>query len=194
MPKTPWRRAAGRSLVVGGAFENRHSVTHQGHLGQVLYAAPAQMLDRSTDLLQRDARIDQPLDHLQDQDVPEAVEPLGPGAGCAPNLGHDQAGTRPVVELPIGDASRAAGDRSTEAQVDRQRRKVALEQQPLSADSVAAESAGSADSSWLSRVASDFRVELGKEELLKVLQPNSTVGITLRTLRPGHQSGQRPPR
>ena len=118
-------------LIVGGALEDRHAVAHQRHLGQILDAAGSQMLNGGTDLLQRDTRIDQPFDDLQDQDVAEAIQALGTGSGCAANLRHDQAGTRPVVELPVGDARRAAGDWSAEAKVDRQRREVAVEQQPL---------------------------------------------------------------
>ena len=118
-------------LVVGGALEDRDAVAHQGDLGQVLDPAGTQVLDRGPDLLQRDAGVDQPLDHLEDQDVAEAVEPLGAGAGGAADLGHDQSGAGPVVELPVGDPGRAAGDRTAEPEVARQRREVALEQQLL---------------------------------------------------------------
>src|SRR5688500_3183331 len=51
-------------LIVGGALEDRHAITHQGDLSKVLDTAGTQMLDRGTNLLQRNAGIDQPLDHL----------------------------------------------------------------------------------------------------------------------------------
>jgi hypothetical protein len=63
-------------LVVRGALEDRHPVAHQRDLREVLHPARPQMLDRGTDLLQLMTGIDQPLDHLPDQDVAEAVEAL----------------------------------------------------------------------------------------------------------------------
>src|SRR5215211_5774135 len=89
------------------------------------------MLDRGTDLLQRNAGIDKPLDHLQDQDVSEAVEALGTGSRRTPDLRNDQAGTRPIVKLSVGDSGGAARDRPAESHVSWQRRKVAFEEQPL---------------------------------------------------------------
>ena len=69
------------------------------------------MLHRGPDLLQRDARVEQPLDHLEHEDVTEAVQPLraGPVGGADARL--DQPGTGPVVELAVGDAGGGAGGR-----------------------------------------------------------------------------------
>ena len=120
MPNTPWPP---RSRSITSSSEV-HSKTETPSLISVTWVrscdtARAQVLDRGTDLLQRDTGIDQPLDHLEDQDVAEAVQPLGAGAGCAADLRHDQAGAGPVVQLPVGDAGRAAGDRAAEAEVGR---------------------------------------------------------------------------
>ena len=54
-----------------------------------------------------------------------------PEPGRAADLRHDQAGAGPVVELAVGDAGGAAGDRPAEPQVGGQRREVAVEQQAL---------------------------------------------------------------
>src|SRR6478672_4897077 len=118
-------------LVVAGALVDRGAVAHQGDAGQVVGAALAQVLDRGADLLQRDARIEEALDDLEDQDVAEGVEPLGAGAGGAAHAGLDEAGAGPVVELAVGDAGRAAGGRSAVARVAGQRGHVVVEEQPL---------------------------------------------------------------
>ena len=59
-----------------------------------------------------DTGVQEPLDDLQDDDVPEAVEPLGARSVGRTHAGLDQAGTRPVVELAVGDARRRAGGRA----------------------------------------------------------------------------------
>src|SRR4029078_6156426 len=55
--------------------------------------------------LRRVARSGQPLDHLKHEDVTEAVQPLRAGPVGGADAGLDQPGTRPVVELAVGDAS-----------------------------------------------------------------------------------------
>src|SRR3546814_15388579 len=54
-------------LVVAGALVDRGAVAHQRHLGQVVGAALTQVADRRTDLLERDAGVEQALDDLEDQ-------------------------------------------------------------------------------------------------------------------------------
>src|SRR5579875_3793369 len=96
-------------FVGGRALIDADAVAHQGDLGQVAGAAVAQVVHCGADLLQRDAGVEQALDHLQDQDVAEAVEALGAGAVRPADAGLDQAGAGPVVELTVGDAGRVAG-------------------------------------------------------------------------------------
>ena len=118
-------------LVVRGALEHRDTVTHQRHLGQVVDTARPEVLDSGSDLLQRDPGVNQPLDHLEDQDVAKAVQPLRSRARRTTDLRHYQTCTGPVVQLAVRDASSAAGDGSAEPQVTWQRREVTLEQQLL---------------------------------------------------------------
>ena len=87
--------------------------------------------DGGADLLQRDAGVEQPLDDLEHEDVAEAVEPLGAGAGGAAHRGLDQPGAGPVVELAVGDAGGVARGRAAVADVLGQRRDVVVEEQTL---------------------------------------------------------------
>ena len=75
------------------------------------------MAHRDPDLLERDTGVEQALDHLEHEDVAEAVEPLRAGAGRRPDARLDQAGAGPVVELAVGDARGAAGGRAAVADV-----------------------------------------------------------------------------
>ena len=118
-------------LVGGGALVDAGAVAHQRDLGQVVDAALAQVVDRGADVLQRDAGVEQALDHLEHQDVAEAVEPLAARAGRAADAGLDQAGPGPVVELAVGDAGGRAGGRPAVAHVLGQLRQVVGEQQAL---------------------------------------------------------------
>ena len=118
-------------LVVAGALVDAGAVAHQRDPGQVVGAALAQVLHRGADLLQRDAGVQEPLDHLEQQDVAEGVEPLGAGAGGAAHGGLDEAGAGPVVELAVGDAGRVAGRRPAVAGVARHRGDVVVEEQTL---------------------------------------------------------------
>ena len=72
-------------------------------------AAPAQMVDRDPDVVQRDAGVEQPLDDLEHQDVFERVQPLAAGTGRAADRRDHQRGARPVVQLAVGDAGDLAG-------------------------------------------------------------------------------------
>src|SRR5450830_1563369 len=68
----------GDDLIRGRALVHTRTVAHQGDLGEVLDSALAQVRDGRPDLLERDAGIQEPLDHLEDEDVAEAVETLRP--------------------------------------------------------------------------------------------------------------------
>src|SRR6478735_9263232 len=118
-------------LVVAGALVDAGAVTHQGDAGQVVGAASAQVGDGGADLLERDAGVQQALDDLEDQDVAEAVEALGAGAGGATHGRLDQAGAGPVVELAVGDAGCVARGGPAVAEVVGQRRDVVVEEQAL---------------------------------------------------------------
>src|SRR6478735_9832782 len=99
-------------LVGRRALVDRGAVAHQGDLRQVLDAALAQVADGDTDLLERDPGVEQSLDDLEHEDVAEAVEALGAGAGRAANGRLDETRAGPVVELSVGDAGRLAGGRT----------------------------------------------------------------------------------
>ena len=90
-------------------------------------------LDGGADLLERDARVKQAFDDLEQQDVSKSVQALGTGALGGPDGGFDQPGTGPVVQLPVGDAGDAAGHRATVAGVDVKLRERIAEQHPLAA-------------------------------------------------------------
>lgn len=64
-------------------------------------------MDSGPDLLQRYPGIEQSLDHLEEEDVTEAIQPFL----TALKAGADQADTVPTVELPAGDADGCARDR-----------------------------------------------------------------------------------
>src|ERR1700760_698476 len=91
------------------ALVDADTVAHQGDLGQVAGAAVAQVVHCGADLLQRDAGVEQALDHLEDEDVAEAVEALGSRAVGPADAGLNQPGAGPVVELTVGDARGVAG-------------------------------------------------------------------------------------
>jgi hypothetical protein len=63
-------------LVVGGAEVDARPVGHERGLSQVADARLAQLVDGRADLLQRDARVEEALHELEDQDVAEPVETL----------------------------------------------------------------------------------------------------------------------
>ena len=86
-------------------------------------AAGAQVLDRGADVLQRDAGVQQPLDHLEHEDVAERVQPLGARAGGGADARHHQPGAGPVVELAVGDAGGVARGRPAVADQSSSRRR-----------------------------------------------------------------------
>ena len=75
----------------------------------------AQVVDGLADVLQGDAGVQQPLDDLQHEDVAEGVQPLRARAGGAADRRRDEAGTGPVVQLPVGDPCSGAGSRAAVA-------------------------------------------------------------------------------
>ena len=91
------------------ALVDARAVAHERDLGEVFDAALPQVFDGGADLLQGDAGVQEPFDHLENQDVAEAVEPLRAGAGRAADGGLNESGACPVVELAVGDAGRLAG-------------------------------------------------------------------------------------
>src|SRR5699024_8244060 len=118
-------------FVGGGAFVHARAVAHQGDLGQVVDAALTQVLGRGADLLQGDTGVQQALDHLEHEDVAEAVQALGPRAGCGPDRRLHQTGASPVVQLAVGDPRGAARRRTPVPGVVIQVRQGVAEQQPL---------------------------------------------------------------
>ena len=88
--------------------------------------------DSRADLLERDAGIEKALDDLEDQDVAEGVETLGARPLGAADRRLNQSGASPVVELTVGDAGGAAGDRTPVARVGVELRKRVAEQHALS--------------------------------------------------------------
>src|SRR5689334_8276001 len=108
-------------LVRGGALVDTNPVAHQRHLGQVGAPPVAQVLDRRPDLLERDPGVEQPLDHLEHEDVAEAVQPLGAGPVGGAHARLDQAGTGPAVWLAVGAPGGGAG--RAPAVADRARRR-----------------------------------------------------------------------
>ena len=104
-------------LLAVGELVHARPVAHQRQGGQVLDAASPQMADGGADVLQRDAGVEQPLDHLEHEDVAEAVEALGARSGGRPDRRLHQTGARPVVQLAVGDLGDRAGHRPAEAHV-----------------------------------------------------------------------------
>src|SRR5262249_61511953 len=82
---------------------------HGGEHGPVARAAVTQVVDGGAELRQRDAGIEQALDDLEHEDVAEAVEPLRTRAVRGTDAGLHQRGTRPVVQLAVGDPGGGAG-------------------------------------------------------------------------------------
>jgi DNA ligase D-like protein (predicted ligase) len=99
-------------LVGRGALVHAHAVAHQRDLGEVLGPVVAQVLHGGADLLERDPGVEQPLDHLEHEDVAEAVQALGARPVRGADAGLHQSGAGPVVELPVGDPGRGAGRRT----------------------------------------------------------------------------------
>src|SRR5688572_14287586 len=120
-------------FVGGGALINTGAVAHEGDLGEVLNTALTEVFHGRADLLQGYASVQQPLDHLEDQDVTEAVEPLRSRAGGTADCGLHQTGPGPVVQLAVRDACGLAGGGTPVACIFVQHRKVLGEEKALSA-------------------------------------------------------------
>ena len=60
-------------LVGAGALVDGGAVAHEGDGGQVLHAALVEGLDGYTDLVEGHAGVEQALDDLEQQDVPEPL-------------------------------------------------------------------------------------------------------------------------
>jgi hypothetical protein len=73
-----------------GALVNRGAVGEQRDVGEVLHAALTQVINRDTDVVQRDAGVEQTLDDLEHEDVFERVQPLAAGSGGAADRRHYQ--------------------------------------------------------------------------------------------------------
>src|SRR4029079_17909592 len=71
----------------------------------------AKVVNGDTDVVQRDAGVEQTLDDLENQDVLERVQALAAGACRAANRWDYQRGPCPVVQLPVGDPGDLAGAR-----------------------------------------------------------------------------------
>src|ERR1022692_1122975 len=95
-------------LVRGGALVHAYSVAHQGHPGEIVCAPVAQVVHGGADLLQRDAGVKEALDHLEHEDVAEAVQAQRARSARRPDAWLYQPGPRPVVELAVGDTGRRA--------------------------------------------------------------------------------------
>ena len=63
-------------LFSRSALVDRGAVGEQGDVGEVLHTALTQVVDRDPNVVQRDARVEQPLDDLEDQHILERVQPL----------------------------------------------------------------------------------------------------------------------
>src|SRR5690606_28571053 len=89
-------------LVVGPALVDGETVRDQRRADQVRLPQPAQGLDGPGDVVQQDPGVGQPLEDPDLEDVPERVEPAGPGARGATDAGHNDALPGPVVQLAVG--------------------------------------------------------------------------------------------
>src|SRR5690606_38089005 len=93
-------------LVGGGALVHRGAVAHERDVGEVVDAAVAQVLDGGTDLLQRDAGVEEALDDLEHEDVAEAVETL---RAAAARDGGVARGGRAALRGGVGQRARGGG-------------------------------------------------------------------------------------
>ena len=64
----------------------------------------AQVVDGLADVPQLDSGVEQVLHHLQLEQVLEGVQALGARPAGVAHRGTDQAGSGPVVQLPVADA------------------------------------------------------------------------------------------
>src|SRR5690606_20303882 len=76
-------------------------------------------------------RVQQSLDDLENEDVPEAVETVRPGARGRPDARLDEARAGPVVELAVGDPGGPARGRAAVARRGVEVGQLVTEQEPL---------------------------------------------------------------
>ena len=84
---------------------------------EILADRLSEALDRPSGLTQVDPAVEELLDHLQLEQVPVRVQPLGTAASCLRQGRTAQAGPVPVVELAVRDADDAADLRPTKARL-----------------------------------------------------------------------------
>src|SRR5205823_1768468 len=74
-----------------------------------------EVLNRAPDSLQRYSCIEQPRHHPKSDQILERIYPSRTPPGSLPDRGADQAGPRPIVELPVGDPRELEDDRRTKS-------------------------------------------------------------------------------
>ena len=95
--------------VVAAAGEHRRrALDHEARRREVLTEVVAQVVDRLARGLQRQATVEQALDHLQRDEVAVRVPTLRAAPLRVDERRAQQVGARPVVELAVGDADDAA--------------------------------------------------------------------------------------
>src|SRR5262249_5467357 len=93
---------------LGLARVDARAVGHERDPRRLRLAALTQVGDGLANALERDPGIGELLDDLQDHEVLEGIQALGPRSPRLANAGGDEAGPCPVIELSIGDADRPA--------------------------------------------------------------------------------------
>ncbi len=109
-------------LAVGVGQHRAGPGQHQLGGGQVGAEVAPQALHRLAGLLQLEAGVEQPFDHLELEHVPVGVPALAPAAGGVGDRRTQQPGAGPVVELAVGDAHQRAHLRTAETLVRRAER------------------------------------------------------------------------
>ena len=83
--------------------------------GHIAPEVAAEALDCLAGLLELEAGVEQPLDHLELEHVPIGVAPLTAAAGGIGDRRPEEAGAGPVVQLAVGDAHQGADLRPAES-------------------------------------------------------------------------------
>ena len=95
-------------LAVGASQDRAGAGQDQVGRREVGAEVLAQALDGAAGRLQRDAGVEQLLDHLELEHVGIRIDPTGATALGGGDRRLQQAGTGPVVELSVGDPHQAA--------------------------------------------------------------------------------------
>ena len=74
-----------------------------------------EVLNRAPDSLQRHSCVEQPRHHAKSDQILERIYPSRTPPGSLPDRGANQAGPRPIVELPVGDPRELEDDRRTKS-------------------------------------------------------------------------------